>query len=201
MPNTIIIGSGHYLPKNVIGREVLDSRGNPTVEVDVILENNIVGRAIVPSGASTGEREALEMRDGGSRYNGLGVLKAVNNVKTKITPEILGMEVKNQKEIDNKMIMLDGTKSKSNLGAIAMLAVSLACLKAAANEENVELYEYVGDGKDLPYPMMNILNGGAHAENGLDIQEFMIIPSKDNYSDNLRMGAEVFHSLKNILNS
>ena len=150
---------------DVKAREILDSRGNPTVEVDVLTENGAFGRASVPSGASTGSNEALELRDNDSRFMGKGVLKAVNNVKTKITPEILGMEVKNQKEIDNKMIMLDGTKSKSNLGANAMLAVSLACLKAAANEENVELYEYVGDGKDLPYPMMNILNGGAHADN------------------------------------
>ena len=130
---------------------------------------------------------------------GKGVLKAVNNVKTKITPLILGMEVKNQKEIDNKMIMLDGTKSKSNLGANAMLAVSLACLKAAANEENVELYEYVGDGKDLPYPMMNILNGGAHADNLLDFQEFMILPQNKDFRERIRCGAEVFHNLKKVL--
>ena len=130
---------------------------------------------------------------------GKGVLKAVNNVKTQITPEILGMEVKNQKEIDNKMIMLDGTKSKSNLGANAMLAVSLACLKAAANEENVELYEYVGDGKDLPYPMMNILNGGAHADNLLDFQEFMILPQNKDFRERIRCGAEVFHNLKKVL--
>lgn len=184
---------------DVKAREILDSRGNPTVEVDVLTEDGAFGRASVPSGASTGSNEALELRDNDSRFMGKGVLKAVNNVKTKITPEILGMEVKNQKEIDNKMIMLDGTKSKSNLGANAMLAVSLACLKAAANEENVELYEYVGDGKDLPYPMMNILNGGAHADNLLDFQEFMILPQNKDFRERIRCGAEVFHNLKKVL--
>ena len=171
---------------DVKAREILDSRGNPTVEVDVLTEDGAFGRASVPSGASTGSNEALELRDNDSRFMGKGVLKAVNNVKTKITPLILGMEVKNQKEIDNKMIMLDGTKSKSNLGANAMLAVSLACLKAAANEENVELYEYVGDGKDLPYPMMNILNGGAHADNLLDFQEFMILPQNKDFRERIK---------------
>mgnify|MGYP001121731830 CR=1 FL=1 len=184
---------------DVKAREILDSRGNPTVEVDVLTEDGAFGRASVPSGASTGSNEALELRDNDSRFMGKGVLKAVNNVKTKITPEILGMEVKNQKDIDNKMIMLDGTKSKSNLGANAMLAVSLACLKAAANEENVELYEYVGDGKDLPYPMMNILNGGAHADNLLDFQEFMILPQNKDFRERIRCGAEVFHNLKKVL--
>ena len=184
---------------DVKAREILDSRGNPTVEVDVLTEDGAFGRASVPSGASTGSNEALELRDNDSRFMGKGVLKAINNVKTKITPEILGMEVKNQKEIDNKMIMLDGTKSKSNLGANAMLAVSLACLKAAANEENVELYEYVGDGKDLPYPMMNILNGGAHADNLLDFQEFMILPQNKDFRERIRCGAEVFHNLKKVL--
>ena len=184
---------------DVKAREILDSRGNPTVEVDILTEDGAFGRASVPSGASTGSNEALELRDNDSRFMGKGVLKAVNNVKTKITPEILGMEVKNQKEIDNKMIMLDGTKSKSNLGANAMLAVSLACLKAAANEENVELYEYVGDGKDLPYPMMNILNGGAHADNLLDFQEFMILPQNKDFRERIRCGAEVFHNLKKVL--
>ncbi len=185
---------------DVKAREILDSRGNPTVEVDVLTEDGAFGRASVPSGASTGSNEALELRDNDSRFMGKGVLKTVNNVKTKITPEILGMEVKNQKEIDNKMIMLDGTKSKSNLGANAMLAVSLACLKAAANEENVELYEYVGDGKDLPYPMMNILNGGAHAANTVDVQEFMIMPAgAPSFKEGLRWCTEVFHALAALL--
>ncbi len=186
--------------KDVKGREILDSRGNPTVEVDVILESGIKTTASVPSGASCGVNEALELRDGDpSRYNGKGVLKAVNNVNNIIRNNIIGMDSLNQREIDNKLLELDGTEDKSNLGANAILGVSLACLKAAAMYSNKELYEYIGNGRLLPRCMMNILNGGAHAENGLDIQEFMIIPSKDNYSDNLRMGAEVFHSLKNIL--
>ncbi len=186
--------------KDIKGREILDSRGNPTVEVDVILESGIKVTASVPSGASCGVNEALELRDGDpSRYNGKGVLKAVNNVNTIIRNNIIGMDSLNQREIDNKLLELDGTEDKSNLGANAILGVSLACLKAAAMYSNKELYEYIGNGRLLPRCMMNILNGGAHAENGLDIQEFMIIPSKDNYSDNLRMGAEVFHSLKNIL--
>ena len=186
--------------KDVKGREILDSRGNPTVEVDVILESGIKATASVPSGASCGVNEALELRDGDpSRYNGKGVLKAVNNVNNIIRNNIIGMDSLNQREIDNKLLELDGTEDKSNLGANAILGVSLACLKAAAMYSNKELYEYIGNGRLLPRCMMNILNGGAHAENGLDIQEFMIIPSKDNYSDNLRMGAEVFHSLKNIL--
>ena len=186
--------------KDIKGREILDSRGNPTVEVDVILESGIKATASVPSGASCGVNEALELRDGDpSRYNGKGVLKAVNNVNTIIRNNIIGMDSLNQREIDNKLLELDGTEDKSNLGANAILGVSLACLKAAAMYSNKELYEYIGNGRLLPRCMMNILNGGAHTENGLDIQEFMIIPSKDNYSDNLRMGAEVFHSLKNIL--
>lgn len=186
--------------KDIKGREILDSRGNPTVEVDVILESGIKATASVPSGASCGVNEALELRDGdSSRYNGKGVLKAVNNVNTIIRNNIIGMDSLNQREIDNKLLELDGTEDKSNLGANAILGVSLACLKAAAMYSNKELYEYIGNGRLLPRCMMNILNGGAHAENGLDIQEFMIIPSKSNYSDNLRMGAEVFHSLKNIL--
>lgn len=185
--------------KNVIGREVLDSRGNPTVEVDVILENNIVGRAIVPSGASTGEREALEMRDGGSRYNGLGVLKAVNNVNTILKDSIVGMDVFEQQKIDYKMIDVDGTPNKSNLGANAILGVSMAVLKAAANCDNMQLYKYVGNGTSLPVAMMNILNGGCHADNNLDFQEFMIVPNRDSIHERVRVGAEVFHTLKKLL--
>ncbi|MBP3635332.1 MAG: phosphopyruvate hydratase [Bacilli bacterium] len=183
----------------VKAREILDSRGNPTVEVDILTESGAFGRASVPSGASTGSNEALELRDNDDRFLGKGVLKAVNNVKEKITPELLGIDIKNQKKIDDMMIMLDGTKNKCNLGANAMLAVSLACLKAAANEENMELYEYVGEGKDLPYPMMNILNGGAHADNMLDFQEFMIIPQNKDFKERIRCGAEVFHNLKKVL--
>lgn len=185
--------------KNVIGREVLDSRGNPTVEVDVILENNIVGRAIVPSGASTGEREALEMRDGGSRYNGLGVLKAVNNVNTILKDSIVGMDIFEQQKIDYKMIDVDGTPNKSNLGANAILGVSMAVLKAAANCDNMQLYKYVGNGTSLPVAMMNILNGGCHADNNLDFQEFMIVPNRDSIHERVRVGAEVFHTLKKLL--
>ena len=185
--------------KNVIGREVLYSRGNPTVEVDVILENNIVGRAIVPSGASTGEREALEIRDGGSRYNGLGVLKAVNNVNTILKDSIVGMDVFEQQKIDHKMIDVDGTPNKSNLGANAILGVSMAVLKAAANCDNMQLYKYVGNGTSLPVAMMNILNGGCHADNNLDFQEFMIVPNRDSIHERVRVGAEVFHTLKKLL--
>ena len=186
--------------KDVIGREIIDSRGNPTVEVDVILENGVLGRAAVPSGASTGEREALEMRDGGSRFNGKGVLNAVNNVNTVIRDAVIGMDAANQKELDYKMIELDGTETKSKLGANAILGVSMAALKASANLEGKELYEYIGSGKTLPVPMMNIINGGAHADNKLDFQEFMIIPQRENIHDRVRVGAEVFHSLKKVLN-
>ena len=185
--------------KNVTGREVLDSRGNPTVEVDVILESGILGRAIVPSGASTGEREALEVRDGGSRYMGKGVQKAVENVNTIIKNAVIGMDSLNQKELDEKMIELDGTKTKSKLGANAILAVSMANLKAAALYEGMPLYKYIGNGSQLPIAMMNILNGGAHADNPLDIQEFMIVPQRDTMSERIRVGAEVFHHLKKIL--
>lgn len=186
--------------KNIIGREILDSRGNPTVEVDVILDNGVMGRACVPSGASTGEREALEMRDGDkSRFNGKGVLNAVNNVNTILRDNLIGMDVTKQKEIDYKMLELDGTKTKSKLGANAILGVSMACLKAAAKACGKELYEYVGDGKTLPVPMMNIINGGAHADNSLDFQEYMIIPQRDSIHERVRVGAEVFHSLKNVL--
>ena len=187
--------------KNIIGREILDSRGNPTVEVDVILDNGVIGRACVPSGASTGEREALEMRDGDkSRFNGKGVLNAVNNVNTVLRDNLIGMDVTKQKEIDYKMLELDGTKTKSKLGANAILGVSMACLKAAAIVSGKELYEYVGNGKTLPVPMMNIINGGAHADNSLDFQEYMIIPQRDTIHERVRVGAEVFHSLKNVLN-
>ena len=188
--------------KKIKAREILDSRGNPTVEVDVTLENGILGRASVPSGASTGVHEALELRDNDSaRYLGKGVLKAVNNVNTIIREKIVGMDVENQKEIDYAMISLDGTKGKNNLGANAILGVSLATLKAAALNSGKKLYEYVGSEKLLPTPMMNILNGGAHADNGLDFQEFMIIPSRDTIKERVRVGAEVFHNLKKVLKS
>ena len=186
---------------NVIGREVLDSRGNPTVEVDVILENGIKGRAIVPSGASTGVREALELRDNdNNRYNGKGVLKAVHNVNNELKGLVVGMDVLDQKAIDYKMIEADGTENKSRFGANAILGVSMAVLKAAALSVNKPLYKYVGDGKELPRPMMNILNGGAHADNNLDFQEFMIIPNRDTIKERVRVGAEVFHALKKVLN-
>ena len=186
--------------KNIFGREILDSRGNPTVEVDVELESGVKATASVPSGASCGVHEALELRDEDKgRYQGKGVLKAINKVNTVIRENLIGMESNNQREIDNKLIELDGTKDKSNLGANAILGVSLANLRASSIELNKELYEYLGNGKTLPRCMMNILNGGAHAENGLDVQEFMIIPSRDNYLDNLRMGSEIFHCLKSIL--
>ncbi len=186
--------------KDVIGREILDSRGNPTVEVDVILENGIVGRAAVPSGASTGEREALEMRDGGSRYMGKGVLNAVSNVNGELRDLVIGYDVLNQKELDYAMIKLDGTETKSRLGANAILGISMAAMKAAAQEKGVPLYRYIGDGDVLPRPMMNIINGGAHADNSLDFQEFMIIPIADTIKERVRIGAEVFHNLKKVLN-
>ena len=185
---------------DVKGREILDSRGNPTVEVDVILENGVRGRAAVPSGASTGEREALEMRDGGERYCGKGVLNAVNNVNTIIRDRVIGMDAANQKALDYAMIELDGTETKSKLGANAILGVSMAALRASAINEGKELYEYIGEGRSLPYPMMNIINGGAHADNNLDFQEFMIIPQRDTIHERVRVGAEVFHSLKKVLN-
>lgn len=185
--------------KEIKAREILDSRGNPTVEVDVILDNGILGRASVPSGASTGEREALELRDGGSRFLGKGVLKAINNVNNIIAPEIVGMNVEEQQKIDLKMIELDGTETKSNLGANAILGVSIACLKAAALNKGLPLFKYVGSGCELPIPMMNIINGGAHADNKLDFQEFMIIPNRDTIKERIRVGAEVFHNLKKVL--
>ena len=185
--------------KNVKAREILDSRGNPTVEVDVILENGIMGRAAVPSGASTGSREALEMRDGGNRYMGKGVLNAVNNVNTLIRDLVIGMEVEDQKALDMAMIKLDGTPNKSKLGANAILGVSMAALKAAALNAGKPLYRYIGEGRTLPRPMMNIINGGAHADNSLDFQEYMIIPMAKSFKEIMRVASEVFHTLKNIL--
>ena len=186
--------------KDVIGREILDSRGNPTVEVDVVLENGVMGRAAVPSGASTGEREALELRDGGERYGGKGVLKAVANVNGPLRDLVIGMDASKQKELDYAMIELDGTETKSKFGANAILGISMAAMKASANNENKPLYRYVGDGIVLPRPMMNIINGGAHADNKLDFQEFMIIPERDSIHERVRVGAEVFHALKKVLN-
>ena len=187
--------------KDVIGREILDSRGNPTVEVDVILENGIMGRAAVPSGASTGEREALELRDNDkSRFLGKGTLKAVENVNGPLRDLVIGMDAKDQKALDYAMIELDGTDTKSKFGANAILGISVAALKASALSEGKELYEYIGNGKTLPKPMMNIINGGAHADNKLDFQEFMIIPQRDTIHERVRVGAEVFHNLKKVLN-
>ncbi|MBP1751371.1 MAG: eno [Geobacteraceae bacterium] len=188
---------------DVYAREILDSRGNPTLEVEVFLESGIMGRAAVPSGASTGEREALELRDGDkSRYMGKGVLKAVSNVNNHIAEQIIGMEATDQAGVDRKMLELDGTEFKSNFGANAILGVSLAVAKAAAEEVGLPLYQYIGgvNAKELPLPMMNILNGGAHADNNVDIQEFMIMPAgANNFTEALRMGVEVFHSLKSVL--
>ena len=187
--------------KDVIGREIIDSRGNPTVEVDVILENGILGRAAVPSGASTGEREALELRDGDkSRFMGKGVLKAVENVNGPLRDLVIGMDAANQKELDYAMIELDGTETKSKFGANAILGISMAAMKASAIEAGLPLYRYIGDGNILPKPMMNIINGGAHADNKLDFQEFMIIPQRDTLRERVRVGAEVFHNLKKVLN-
>ena len=186
--------------KNVIGREILDSRGNPTVEVDVILENGVMGRAAVPSGASTGEREALEMRDGGSRYMGKGVLNAVSNVNGPLRDLVIGMDAADQKALDYAMIEADGTETKSKYGANAILGISMAAMKASANSLGLPLYRYIGNGTTLPRPMMNIINGGAHADNKLDFQEFMIIPMRDTFKERLRVGAEVFHHLKKVLN-
>lgn len=186
--------------KKVFAREILDSRGNPTIEVDITLECGITASASVPSGASTGKREAIELRDHDmNRYLGKGVLKAVDNVNNIIAPEIIGKSCLEQREIDNIMLNLDGTYNKSNLGANAILGVSLANLRASAKYNKKELYEYLGSDYSMPRCMMNILNGGAHASNGLDFQEFMIVPSKSEYKDNLRMGSEIFHSLKQVL--
>ena len=187
--------------KDVVGREVLDSRGNPTVEVEVTLESGIKGRAIVPSGASTGEREALELRDGDiHRYSGKGVLKAVSNVNTYLRDLVVGMDALEQGKIDYAMINADGTPNKERFGANAILGVSMAVMRAAANYKGLPLYKYVGNGTKLPVPMVNILNGGAHADNKLDFQEFMIVPNADSMKDRIRIAAEVFHSLKKVLN-
>lgn len=184
--------------KNILAREILDSRGNPTVEVDLFLENGIMGRASVPSGASTGSKEALELRDKDYRYHGLGVTKAVNNVNTTIKDALIGKDL-SQKELDYKLIELDGTENKSKLGANAILAVSMAYLKANAELNNKELYEYAGDKHSLPIAMMNIINGGAHADNNLDFQEFMIVVRKGDMKERVRIGSEVFHTLKTVL--
>ena len=193
----------NHIIQNIIGREILDSRGNPTVEVEVILESGIIGRASVPSGASTGIYEAHELRDGDQgRYLGKGVSKAVENIRSEIAPALIGKNVLEQTRIDQIMIDLDGTPNKSRLGANAILGVSLACAKAAAASQGISLYRYVGgmNAKTLPVPMMNILNGGAHASNNVDIQEFMIMPiSAGSWKEALRRCAEVFHTLKVIL--
>jgi enolase len=186
----------------VHARQILDSRGNPTVEVDVITENGILGRAAVPSGASTGEHEAVELRDGGKAYMGKGVLKAVHNVNTIIAEEIVGMSVFEQNQIDKTMIELDGTPNKSNLGANAILGVSLAVAKAAANELGMPLYRYVGgvSANTLPVPMMNIINGGSHSDAPIAFQEFMIMPVKaTSFTHAMQMGTEIFHNLKKVL--
>jgi len=188
---------------DVYAREILDSRGNPTLEVEVFLESGAFGRAAVPSGASTGEREALELRDGDkARYLGKGVLKAIDNVNNQIAEELIGMDADDQVGIDMKMLELDGTEYKSNLGANAILGVSLAVAKAAAEEAGMPLYKYIGGAgaRELPLPMMNIINGGAHADNNVDIQEFMIMPAGAKcFAEALRMGAEIFHALKTVL--
>lgn len=188
---------------DVIAREIMDSRGNPTVEADVLLESGIIGRAAVPSGASTGTKEAVELRDGDAqRYLGKGVLQAVENVNTEIAEAVIGLDVEEQSFIDQTLIDLDGTDNKARLGANAMLAVSMACARAAADESGLPLYRYLGGSgfMQLPTPMMNIINGGAHAENSVDMQEFMIIPAGlPTFRDALRCGAEVFHHLKKIL--
>ncbi len=188
---------------DVIAREILDSRGNPTVEADVLLESGVIGRAAVPSGASTGSKEAIELRDGDKqRYNGKGVLRAVENVNTEICEAIIGLDAEEQTFIDRTLIELDGTENKERLGANAILAVSLAVAKAAAEESGLPLYRYLGGAgqMQLPVPMMNIINGGAHANNSIDMQEFMIIPvGAQSFREALRYGAEVFHALKKIL--
>ena len=188
---------------DIYAREILDSRGNPTLEVEVFLESGSMGRAAVPSGASTGEREALELRDGDkSRYLGKGVQKAVDNVNNIIADQLIGMEATDQVGIDRKMLELDGTEYKSSLGANAILGVSLAVAKAAADDAGLSLYQYIGgsNAKELPLPMMNIINGGAHADNNVDIQEFMIMPAgAPSFKEALRMGAEIFHALKGVL--
>ena len=188
---------------DVYAREIIDSRGNPTVEVEVYLESGVMGRAAVPSGASTGEREALELRDGDKdRYLGKGVLKAVDNVNEIIAEALIGWEASDQTGVDRKLLEMDGTDFKSNLGANALLGVSMAVAKAAAEDAGLPLYQYIGgaNAKELPLPMMNIINGGEHADNNVDIQEFMIMPAgAANFREALRMGAEIFHALKKVL--
>ncbi len=188
---------------DIIGREILDSRGNPTVECDVLLESGVMGRAAVPSGASTGAREAIELRDGDkSRYLGKGVLKAVENVNTEISEALMGLDAQEQTFIDHTLIDLDGTENKERLGANALLAVSMAVARAAADESGLSLYRYFGGSgpMSMPVPMMNVINGGAHANNTLDMQEFMILPvGATSFRESLRMGAEVFHALKKLI--
>ncbi|MFQ5850194.1 MAG: phosphopyruvate hydratase [Candidatus Binatia bacterium] len=188
--------------KRVHARELLDSRGRPTVEVDVVLKNGVLGRATVPSGASTGEHEALELRDGGTRFFGRGVQRAVGNVNRLLAPRLRGMEARDQESIDRLMIELDGTPDKSNLGANAILGVSLAVARAQASADGSSLYRYVGGprAKTLPVPMFNVLNGGVHSDNNVDVQEFMVIPlGSDRFSAALRAGAEIFETLKGVL--
>ena len=190
--------------RDIYAREILDSRGNPTIETEVLAGEEIVGRAAVPSGASTGKYEAVELRDGGERYRGKGVEQAVENVNSRIAPAVIGMNVFDQKEIDRAMIRADGTPDKSALGANAILGVSMAAAHAAAAALKVPLYRYLGGvrGKQMPVPMMNILNGGVHADNSLDIQEFMIMPAGElSFRDRLRVCAEVYHALKDVLRS
>ena len=187
----------------IVAREILDSRGNPTVECDVYLDSGVMGRAAVPSGASTGIREALELRDKDARYSGKGVMKAVENIHAKIQPALIGFDVTQQASIDNQMIEDDGTENKSNFGANAILGVSMACARAAANYSGLPLYRYLGGmgAVPMPVPMMNVINGGAHANNNLDLQEFMIIPlGAPSFHEALRYGAETFHALKKIIN-
>jgi enolase len=189
---------------DVLAREVLDSRGNPTVEAEVVLEDGSSARAIVPSGASTGTHEALELRDGGSRYVGKGVLQAVENIKSKIADEIVGLDATDQVSVDNVMLALDGTENKSNLGGNAILAVSLATARAAANSLGQPLYKYLGgpNARVLPVPLMNLINGGKHADNSVDFQEFMVVPAGfDTFREALRAGVETFHALKKVLSS
>ncbi|MGE5793468.1 MAG: phosphopyruvate hydratase [Bacteroidota bacterium] len=190
---------------DVVAREILDSRGNPTVEADVLLESGVIGRAAVPSGASTGAREALELRDGDkTRYGGKGVLKAVEHINTEISESIMGLDASEQSFIDRTLIDLDGTENKARLGANALLAVSMAVAKAAAEESGLPLYRYFGGSgaMQMPVPMMNVVNGGAHANNSLDVQEFMIIPiSAQSFREALRCGAEIFHSLRKLLDA
>ena len=189
---------------DIIGREIIDSRGNPTVECDVLLESGVMGRAAVPSGASTGSREAIELRDNDAkRYGGKGVLKAVENINTEISEAVLGLDATEQAYVDRTLIELDGTDNKANLGANAMLAVSMAVARAAAEESGLPLYRYFGGSGQmaLPVPMMNVINGGAHANNNLDLQEFMIIPlGAPTFREALRYGAETFHALKKLIN-